>query len=183
MDGILTTTGTATRSVTFLLFANEIVGMILDMRWALFLLILLIVADFRYGWGESRRRYGEARKSGSNVLMEHYKWRMSRAIRRTFNKLADYIVLMLLAGAIGMAVFEPLGIQHTWGSWVGAAIACFCELASIFGHFFYLRGVTVEKRTLAGFLKALIVAFAKKKNEDVGEAVEEAFKNSEDKKE
>lgn len=43
--------------------------------------------------------------------------------------------------------------------------------------------MTVEKRTLAGFLKALIVALAKKKNEDVGEAVEEAFKNSENKNE
>lgn len=186
MENILllnSTAGTATRSVTFLLFTNEIFAMLMDMRWALLLLLLLILADFRYGWGESRVRYGYACRQGNKVPMEHYKWRMSRAIRRTFNKLADYIILMLLAGAIGMAVFEPLGIQHTWGSWVGAAIACFCELASIFGHFFYLRGVTVEKRTLAGFLKALIVALAKKKNEDVGEAVEEAFKNSENKNE
>lgn len=56
MENILllnSTAGTATRSVTFLLFTNEIFAMLMDMRWALLLLLLLILADFRYGWEEA----------------------------------------------------------------------------------------------------------------------------------
>lgn len=171
--------GTGTRGTVFVVFGGEIGALLVDMRWALVMLILLIIADFRFGWGESARRYKQAVRDGDKVLMGQYRWHISRAVRRTLNKLADYIVMMLLFSGIGMAVFEPVGIDHTWGAWVGAVIACGCELSSIFGHFFYLRGVEVEKRTVSGFLKALLVAIVKKKDAEVGEAVEEVMKSEE----
>ena len=61
-------------------------------------------------------------------------------------------------------------------------IACGCEIFSIFGHFFFLRGVTVEKRNLVGFFKALLVALARRKDEDVGEALDEALNNNKETK-
>lgn len=169
--------GTGTRGTVFVVFGGEIGALLVDMRWALVMLILFIIADFRFGWGESARRYKQAEKAKNCTLMEQYRWHISRAVRRTLNKLADYIVMMLVCSGIGMAVFEPIGIEHTWGGWVGAVIACGCELSSIFGHFFYLRGVEVEKRTISGFLKALIVAIVKRKDAEVGEAVEEALES------
>lgn len=177
LDTIQTTNamGTGTRGTIFALFGGEIGSMLLDMRWALMLLILLVVADFRFGWEESERHYEHAKRQGNRVLMEHYRWHTSRAVRRTLNKLSDYIVVMLMCGAIGMVILEPLGIKHVWGTWVGAIIACGCELTSIFGHFFYLHGVKVEKKSIGGFLKALLVAFAKRKDPDIGGAVEDAF--------
>lgn len=163
------------RTTVVVLFGNDLAGMILEMHWVILLLVLLIVADFRYGWGESAKRYKEAEKAGDGARMELYRWHTSRALRRTFNKLADYAVMMFLLGAVGMALLEPLGVSHTWGTWAAALIACFCELTSIGGHFFYLRGVAVEKRTIAGLLKAFVVAFVKKKNADAGEALEESL--------
>lgn len=167
--------GTGIRTITFVGFGSEIVGMLIDMRWAFLLLVLLIVADFRFGLGESNKRHRDALERGDKTAADYYEWHTSRAVRRTCNKLADYVVLMLLSGAAGMALFEQVGVEHTWGSWIGAAIAFYCEVSSIFGHFFYLHGVTVRKRTLVGFIKALIVAFTRRKSEDMGEALEEAF--------
>lgn len=171
--------GTGTRGTVFIIFGGEIGAMLLDMRWGIMLLILLVVADFRYGWGESAKRYSDARKAKNDILMEHYRWHTSRAVRRTLNKLADYIVIMLMCGTVGMAIFEPLGIEHTWGAWVGAVIACGCEIVSIFGHFFYLRGIRIETKSINGFFKALAVAFAKRKDADVGESLQEAFDKTE----
>lgn len=160
-----------------MLFGGEIGVMLLDMRWAVMLLLLLVIADFRFGWGESSKRYHEAVRAHDELKAEMYRWHTSRAVRRTLNKMADYIVIMLMCGAVGMAVFEPVGIDHTWGAWVGAVIACGCEVASITGHFCYLRGVRVGRGGVKAFLKSLLVALIKRKDKDVGGAVEDAFNN------
>lgn len=167
--------GTGTRGTVFILFGGEIGAMLLDMRWGIMLLILLVLADFRYGWGESAKRYKAAKEEKNDILMEHYRWHTSRAVRRTLNKLADYIVIMLMCGAVGMAIFEPVGLDHIYGAWIGAVIACGCEIVSIFGHFFFLHGIHIEVKGIKGFFKALVVAFAKRKDQDVGESIEEAF--------
>lgn len=175
---------TGTRGTVFVVFGGEIGAMVVDMRWGIMLLVLLVVADFRFGWGESKKRYNEAVRTHDELHADIYRWHTSRAVRRTLNKLADYIVIMLMCGAVGMAVFEPVGIEHTYGAWIGALIACCCELASIFGHFFYLRGIKVESKTVSGFVKALLLALLKRKNRDVGESIEEALeKGSEEVKE
>lgn len=173
--------GTGARGTFFVVFGGEIGAMLLDMRWGIILLLLLIVADFRFGWSESKKRYRQAKKKKDELRKEMYRWHTSRAFRRTWNKLADYIVMMLVCGALGMAVFEPLGIEHIWGAWIGAVMACICEVVSICGHFFYLHGVRVERKSVTGFLKALAVAFAKKKDSDIGESLEEAFNQTEEK--
>ena len=46
---------------------------------------------------------------------------------------------------------------------------------SISGHFFYLRGVSVEKKSVFGFFKAFIIALTKKKSEDIGDALDTAL--------
>lgn len=169
------------RGTVFVLFGNDLAGMLLEMHWVIMLLLLLIVADFWYGWSESKKRYKEAKKAGDGMKMELYRWHRSRAIRNTFNKLADYAVMMFLLGAVGMALLEPLGVSHMWGSWLAGAIALFCEASSLAGHFCYLHGVEVEGRTLRGLLRRMIVAFIKRKDADAGAAVEEALKGEEKK--
>lgn len=169
---------TGTRGTVFVVFGGEIGAMLLDLRWGVMLLVLLIAADFRLGWGESKRRYREALRTHDGLRAEMYRWHTSRAVRRTLNKLADYIVVMLVCGAVGMAVLEPMGVGHTWGAWAGAVTACFCEAASIFGHLFYLHGIRVERKGVRGFMRALMVAWAKRKDADIGESLEEAFERT-----
>lgn len=40
----------------------EFVSVLDDMRWMLLLIVLCVIADFRYGWGESSKRYEEAKR-------------------------------------------------------------------------------------------------------------------------
>lgn len=150
-------------------------GVISDARWLLLAIFLCVLADFRYGWGESHMRYERARKKGDKVVMSQYKWRTSRAVRRTVNKLIDYIMWICVGVAIGMAVLAPLGVSYNYGGLTAAAMAILCEAKSFMGHFFYLHGIRIEEKSVKGFLRAFVVAFAKRKNRDIGEALEEGF--------
>ena len=167
--------GTGARGFSFLLFGSEILTLIIDAKWFIATLLILIVADFRFGWGESHKRYEAAVKAKDKKSQELYKWHSSRALRRTSNKFVDYIVLMLVSTFIGVAFLDPLGYSHVWGTYAGCALAAVCEIMSICGHFFFLRGVKVEKKSIFGFLKAFIVALTKKKSEDVGDALDTAL--------
>lgn len=178
---IQTTTGTVGNTGTrFLggLLSAEMIAVFYDMRWMLLLIALCVIADFRYGWGESSARYERAKKKGDKILMVQYRWRTSRAIRRTINKLIDYVVWVIVGMAIGMAILEPVGVNHVFGGVCATAIAVVCEAKSFLGHFFYLHGVKMGEQTIAGFFKAVIIALAKKKNEDFGDAIEEGFNQS-----
>lgn len=171
---ITTMAGTGTRGVGLLATGGEIVLMISESKYAILLLILLICADFRYGWGESNKRYLLAKAVGDKRRMDLHRWRTSRALRRSFNKLADYIIIMAVGMAIGMALLEPIGISHIFGAYGACLALSVCEIISVLGHFFYLHGVRVEKKTVVGFIKAFVIALAKRKSQDVGEALEEA---------
>lgn len=160
------------------IMSMEMLSVLEDMRWMLLLIALCVVADFRYGWGESSKRYKEAKEAGDKILMMQYSWRTSRALRRTINKLIDYIMWTVVGMAIGMAILEPVGVNHIFGGVAATAIAVMCEAKSFFGHFFYLHGVTYDESTVSGFFKAFIVAFAKRKNEDIGEALEEGLEKN-----
>lgn len=169
--------GTGARGIGMLATGDWLVPMIFEARYAIGLLFVLIIADFRFGWGESNKRYLEAKRAGDKRRMDLYRWRTSRAVRKSTNKLVDYIIIMAIGMAIGMALLEPIGINHIYGAFGSSLVMALCEASSIFGHFFYLRGVKVEKKNITGFFKALVVAIAKKKDSDVGEALEETFNN------
>lgn len=170
---------TTTKAGYLALMAAEFVQMLYDARWLLFLMLLCVIVDFHLGKGESNKRYLEAEELGNHTLMDKYKWHGSRARRRTVNKLFDYLLWICIGMFLGKALLEPWDIPYQFGGVVLTAISAWCEITSIFGHFFYLHGVGVEKRTIGGFFKALLVALAKKKSEDVGEAIEEAFDKTE----
>ena len=181
MTEIDVTGNTGTRVLTFSLFGNELVGVISDARWLLLAIFLCVLADFRYGWGESHMRYERARKKGDKVVMSQYKWRTSRAVRRTVNKLIDYIMWICVGVAIGMAVLAPLGVSYNYGGLTAAVMAILCEAKSFMGHFFYLHGIRMEEKSVKGFFRAFIVSFAKRKNRDIGEALEEGFEEIKEK--
>lgn len=171
-------TGTKLGFIT--LIETELVGILTDVRWMLALILLCVIADFRFGWGESHKRYNEAVKAGDTVLADKYKWHTSRAWRRSINKVMDYVVWVTMGMLLGMVTLKPFGIDYTFGGVAATAIIVFlCELPSACGHFFYLHGVHVEQRTLMGFIRAFAVAWARRKDPDIGESLEEAIEKSE----
>lgn len=174
---------TGTRASAVLLTYSEMAAIIYDARWMLLLILLCVLADFRYGWGESSRRYARAQEAGDSVTMESCRWRTSRAVRRTINKLVDYLIWVAIGMFTGMAILEPIGVGHIMGGVAATAIAVMCEAKSFFGHFFYLHGIVIEQRTLVGFAKAFAVALAKRKDNDMGGALGEALNNDNNKEE
>lgn len=161
-------------------FSGELVSVMVDARWMLLAITVCVLADFRYGWGESSKRYNRAKSKGDKLVMAQYKWRTSRAVRRTINKLVDYFVWVTLGMFMGWAVLRPVGVDHMLGGVAATAVAIACEAKSFCGHFFYLHGIRIEERSVRGFLRAFVVAFAKRKAPDIGRAMEEALQDDND---
>lgn len=130
-----------------------------DLRWMLILIVVLILADFWFGVSES--------------LHKHEHFRFSRAGRRTCNKAVDYITYLILGSVLGLAIFEPLGwADHVVTAAVGLGLGCIWELDSIIGHVCVLHGIENKFS-----IKRFIIALIKKKDADIGEAVEDAWKD------
>ena len=177
---------TGTRAAGVTIFYSEITQMIVDSRWILVAVILFCVFDFRLGCKESEKRKEAADKDGNTLLSEFYRFHRSRAIRRSSSKFVDYVLLMMVAESFGAAFLPYVGVPYIYGAWGGGLIACGCEISSAVGHFLYIHGVKVEKKNAKGyilaFIKALAVAFARQKGgEQVGDAVEQAFNETEKK--
>lgn len=155
MENMVTSTGKAFVVSTM---GMEAMQALFDLRWMLVLIVVLIVADFWFGVSDS--------------LHKHEHFRFSRAGRRTCNKAVDYVTYLILGSVLGMAIFEPLGwASHTTTAALGLGLGCLWEIDSIVGHVCALHGV---KNRFS--IKRFIIALMKKKNEDIGEAVEEAMK-------
>lgn len=150
---ITTSTGKAFVAGTM---SAEALTALFDLRW----MLVLIVADFWFGVSES--------------LKNHEHFRFSRAGRRTCNKAVDYITYLILGSVLGLAIFEPLGwANHVTTAAIGLGFGCIWEVDSIVGHVCVLHGI---KYTFS--IKRLIIALIKRKNADIGEAVEEAMDNN-----
>ena len=167
------------QAFTWGVMGSEAIQAIHDLRWMIVLCILLIVADFRFGLVESKKRHKEALEIGNATLAKLTEFHLSRAIRRTCNKFIDYMTLLLVFCVIGFAVTEPYGIcNHVITSGVAMIIACICEICSIMGHFLYIKGIETPKLTwksVGVFFARLAAAFAKTKSPDLGDALEETL--------
>ena len=94
-------------------FATECFQFLYDLRWMILLAFILIIADFWFGMNASKLKGIPIRKS--------------RAGRRTFNKIIDYICYLLMGAVLGKAIGEPYGLDPL-----------------VYGHICTLHGV--EKR-------------------------------------
>lgn len=161
------------QGVTWAVFGAEALGVLYDLRWMLVCVAVLIVADFWWGSKETIKKHEE---TGD----DKYKWRFSRAGRRSLNKCIDYLTYLLIGAVLGIAIFQPLGIcSHTVSGAIGLGAGALFDISSIIGHVCYLHDID----THGGILKLLwriAVSFIKRKNNDLGEAIEEATTESEE---
>ena len=141
---------------------TEAMNVLYDLRWMIVLVFVLIISDMWYG----------IRESFHNKI----KFRFSRAIRRTCNKTVDYITYLLVGSILGLAILEPLEISnHTISAAVGLLFGAISELDSIIGHICVLKG-----RNKKFSFKNLFIMLIKKKDEDVGEVIDEQFNGKKD---
>lgn len=154
-------TASGTKAAMWATMGGEAVTALYDLRWMLVFIVALILADFWFGVSESLKKN------------EHF--RFSRAGRRTCNKAVDYLTYLLIGALLGMAIFEPLEwADHTTTAAIGLGFGCVWEVDSIVGHVCALHGITNKFS-----VKRFIIALIKKKNADMGEALEDAMKEEE----
>lgn len=169
------------RLVVLSMMGSEALQAIQDLRWMITLCIVLIIADYRFGMAESKKKHSEAIEQKNESAARYYEFRFSRAMRRTCNKFVDYMMLLLVCCLIGLAVTEPYGIcSHVITAGVAVIIACMCELWSIGGHFCYLKGINIHKpnvtwKSFFVFAGRLAAGFAKTKDEDFGNALDDTI--------
>lgn len=150
------TTGLA---VTGNSFYAELLAVLFSLRWAILFIVVLVATDFWSGLAAS-------------VKVKKEKFRWSRAFRRTTCKFLEYICYIILAFLLAKSILIPFGwCDETQGAAIGAAIALFVEANSIYGHVCALHGVANPVS-----LKRIVVKYIKKKNNDLGEAIEESEK-------
>lgn len=118
-----------------------------ELRWLIAFTFILIVVDFWLGV--------------SAAISRGDKFRFSRAGRRTVNKFVDYVCYLLLGGALGVAIAEPLGVcSHETAATLMIALASVFELDSITDHFCELHGITKRislKRIILRLLRRRII--------------------------
>lgn len=142
------------------LFGAELIGVLFSLRWVILFIVALVITDFWSGLTAS-------------VKVRKEDFRLSRALRRTIVKFLEYINFIVFGLLLAKACLEPFGIgTDLTGGAIGAACALLIEFDSIYGHICDLHGISNRLS-----IKRVFVAWLKRKNEDLGEAVDEAIKN------
>ena len=160
---------------------SELQAVVFDLRWMVILSGVLIVVDLWWGYCESRKRYKHACDIGNETLKDKYKWRNSRAVRRTMNKLIDYLSYLVVGALLGLAITEPMDIcSHVWTAAIGLGFGGGCDIASIIGHIIYVKmGIEVSLADVWRIFVRFLGRLIKVKSQEIGEAVEEIAHESE----
>lgn len=146
-------------------FYAELLQVLFDLRWAVLFIIVLVITDFWSGLTAS-------------VVVRKENFRLSRALRRTICKFLEYVNFIIFGLLLAKATLEPFGLgSDVMGGAIGVGAALLIEFDSIYGHVCDIHGI--KKRFS---VKRLFVAYLKRKNADVGEAVEEVMKDGDERK-
>lgn len=151
---------TRTATAAGMSFIAEMQSLMYDLRWLLLACVVLIIADLKFGI-ENSQVQGEA-------------IRASRALRRTVNKFIDYLCWLMFSAVFAEAFAVPLGIDRMAVTVGVMLLACFNEIDSIVQNYHAARGI--EGFSLVRF----VINLLKRKNKDVGEALDETMNNKED---
>ena len=123
-----------------------------QMLWFLILAIILILGDLRFG-------IAAAKKRGERI-------RPSRAVRRSINKLVDYICWLSIATVVGINFGTVFDIPLL--SVIIMAIVCIIELSSIIDNYLEYKGIKQK----VNLIKLIAHIFRCPEIEDVLESTE-----------
>lgn len=107
------------------------------LKWFFLLGLILIIVDLRFGVMAAKAR-GE-------------KIRPSRAIRRTANKIIDYLCWILVAGGIGETFGMPFNVPILPA--IVLLVIYGCEINSCYGNYFEAHGKKVKINVFKFFAK------------------------------
>lgn len=156
-----------TQGLTWALLGSEAIAVLYDLRWMLMCVAVLIVTDFWWGTKETKQRWAETKD-------ERYRWRFSRAGRRSLNKCIDFLTYLLIGATLGMAIFEPLGIcSHTVSGAIALGMGAVFDISSIIGHVCYLHGISTKGGILP-IMWRILAKMVRRRSDLLADAMEEA---------
>jgi hypothetical protein len=120
--------------------------------WFLLLAVILILGDLRFGIAAAQKR-GE-------------KIRPSRAVRRSLNKLVDYICWLSIATVVGVNFGSVFSLPLL--SVIIMAVVCIIEMSSIIDNYLEYKGIKKK----VNVFKLIARIFKKPELEDVLEPTE-----------
>jgi MFS family permease len=124
-----------------------------QMLWFLILAIILILGDLRFG-------IAAAKKRGERI-------RPSQAVRRSINKLVDYICWLSIATVVGINFGTVFDVPLL--SVIIMAIVCLIELSSIIDNYLEYKGIKKK----VNIIKLIAHIFRRPEVEDVLESNEQ----------
>ena len=130
-----------------------------QMLWFLILAIILILGDLRFG-------IAAAKKRGERI-------RPSRAVRRSINKLVDYICWLSIATVVGINFGTVFDVPLL--SVIIMAIVCLIELSSIIDNYLEYKGIKKK----VNLIKLIAHIFRRPEVEDILESTESTEHNEE----
>ena len=124
-----------------------------QMLWFLILAVILILGDLRFG-------IAAAKKRNENI-------RPSRAVRRSLNKLVDYICWLSIATVVGVNFGSVFGLPLL--SVIIMAVVCIIEMSSIIDNYLEYKGIKQK----VNLIKLIAHIFRRPEIEEVLEPIEE----------
>lgn len=124
-----------------------------QMLWFLILAIILILGDLRFGIAAAKKR--------------DEKIRPSRAVRRSLNKLVDYICWLSIATVVGVNFGSVFGLPLL--SVIIMAVVCIIEMSSIVDNYLEYKGIKKK----VNVIKLIARIFRRPEIEEVLEPIEE----------
>ena len=147
---------------------QEAIGAIIDLRWMLAAILLLMAIDTAYSYAEHIKDEHDGKKTE--------KWSTSGALRRFGGKIGTYLSFLIIGCIVGLAFTEPVGwSNHIVTSAFGAGFGILCEVISIIGHYLHLHNVYVTLSPTK-FIKSVIVSYVEDKSERVGKTLNNELK-------
>lgn len=124
-----------------------------QMLWFLILAVILILGDLRFGIAAAKKR--------------EEKIRPSRAVRRSLNKLVDYICWLSIATVVGVNFGSVFGLPLL--SVIIMAVVCIIEMSSIVDNYLEYKGIKQK----VNVIKLIARIFRRPEIEEVLEPIEE----------
>ena len=124
-----------------------------QMLWFLILAVILILGDLRFGIAAAKKR--------------EEKIRPSRAVRRSLNKLVDYICWLSIATVVGVNFGSVFGLPLL--SVIIMAVVCIIEMSSIIDNYLEYKGIKQK----VNVIKLIARIFRRPEIEEVLEPIEE----------
>ena len=165
------------KGFTLAVFGGEMVSVAFELRYMIIFSIMLIFADLWWGHSDTMKRYAIAEKANDIMGMEKYKWHKSRALRRTANKFVDYLTYLILGAFLGLAITEPMGgCSHVITAAIGLGIGCLAELASIIGHYCYIKfDMEIKVVDVWRWLIRFVANIFRIKGKEIGDALDQTM--------